>query len=235
MGGCTFRIGPVSVPVSDNPITLVTALENGVNEVYMVDTDAWYAWGVPINGFDPASPIDSFPIFYCVYLGETACVISTRYTDTSDFLPSLPFGNPFVDSIRTLDEGSVDVLVHSSRNDVSLALPSRVEFNTCLNSSGDRNNNKNLDAGYDNYRLMVHEAGHAVGLSGFFITSFWSYEGAHPTIPDSAMGYDKYTPPWAEALLNPDPEDPRGLYREPDCSPHPWDIMAVEALYQNAD
>ena len=60
-------------------------------------------------------------------------------------------------------------------------------------------------------------------------------EGAHPTIPDSAMGYDKYTPPWAEALLNPNPEDPRGLYKEPDCSPHPWDIMAVEALYQNAD
>ena len=179
----------------------------------MVDTGAWYAWAVALDGFDPASPIESFPIFYCVYFSKTACVISTRYTDTSDFLPSLPFGNPFVDSIRTLDEGSVDVLVHSNRNNVSLALPSRVEFNTCLNSSGDRNNNKNLDAGYDNYRLMVHEAGHAVGLSGFFITSFWSYEGAHPTIPDSAMGYDKdeHTPAWARHL--------RGMYREPDCFP----------------
>ena len=53
--------------------------------------------------------------------------------------------------------------------------------------------------------------------------------GGPPTIPDSAMGChkDENTPSSARFL--------RKQYREPDCSPHPWDIMAVEALYQNAD
>ena len=36
------------------------------------------------------------------------------------------------------------------------------------------------------------------------------YEAAHPSIADSVMNYD----------------------REHDCSPHPFDILAIYALYQ---
>ena len=48
------------------------------------------------------------------------------------------------------------------------------------------------------------------------------YEASHSTIADSAMNYDdEITGPlgW------------KGY--EPDCSPHPFDVMAVYALYQN--
>ena len=50
-------------------------------------------------------------------------------------------------------------------------------------------------------------------------------EASHPTIPDAAMNYDDDVPDdwatWAPSPLN-----------EPDCSPHPFDVMAIYALYQ---
>ena len=66
---------------------------------------------------------------------------------------------------------------------------------------------------------MAHEAGHALGLSGFSLPRVLrqSYEMAHATIPDSVMKYVNFT------------------RTEPDCSPHPFDIMIFYALYQTMD
>ena len=71
----------------------------------------------------------------------------------------------------------------------------------------------------------MHEAGHALGLSGFTLFAFAPnkddeeiYRMAHPIIPDSIMNYDGRVPVFT---LN-----------EPDCSPHPFDIMALNTLYQ---
>ena len=51
-------------------------------------------------------------------------------------------------------------------------------------------------------------------------------DAAHPTIPDAAMNYDSRAksafPGWG--ILNPGHE-------EPDCSPHPFDVMAIFTLY----
>ncbi len=74
----------------------------------------------------------------------------------------------------------------------------------------------------------LHEAGHALALSGldysdlvFFGAQL--YHGAHPTIPDAAMNYDNDT----------DIRYPVGTgFSEPDCSPHPFDILVLSALYQ---
>ena len=41
------------------------------------------------------------------------------------------------------------------------------------------------------------------------------YVMPHPTIPDAVMNYDRET-----------------KANEPDCSPHPFDIMALYGLYQ---
>ena len=111
----------------------------------------------------------------------------------------------------------------SDPNSGDLHIPSRVSFNTCsddLFPDGD-----DPDQGYRAYMTAVHEAGHALGLADITINPFafllsWSlppYETAHPTIPDAAMNYD------SKVASN---------LREPDCSPHPFDVMAIYALYQ---
>ena len=55
------------------------------------------------------------------------------------------------------------------------------------------------------YSSLVHEAGHALGIG--------QQQGiTHPTMRDSIMNY---------------------FLREPDCSPHPFDILAIYTLYQS--
>ena len=71
------------------------------------------------------------------------------------------------------------------------------------------------DTDFRNYTLMVHEAGHALGLSDFSIVQPRSYSVSHSTIPDAVMSYDSSTEVYG-----------------PDCSPYPFDLMTIHALYQ---
>ena len=75
-------------------------------------------------------------------------------------------------------------------------------FNTCFNDASD-------DLGKA-YTDMVHEVGHLIGITN-----------PHPEFEDSVMNYDQ------DVFGSGD-----NVKREPDCSPHPIDIMAVYALYQ---
>ena len=103
----------------------------------------------------------------------------------------------------------------------------KVSFNTCLDNNGMPNPNDNGGKFYA-YATAMHEAGHALGLSNFDYTNFLttlggqSYEVAHPTIPDAVMNYDSETE---------GPARTPGKH-EPDCSPHPFDLLAIYALYQ---
>lgn len=127
-----------------------------------------------------------------------------------------------------------------------LRLPGSVTFNRCPDYSS-RDSGETLA-----YRTAMHEAGHALGLSGLFIVTPSNtlarialalflpideqellelleelvarsvYEGGHPTIPGSVMNYDDEVP---EIVNN----------SEPDCYPHPFDVMAVTAIYQMVD
>ncbi len=64
------------------------------------------------------------------------------------------------------------------------------------------------------YENLVHEAGHALGIrSG---SDGMEQLKHHPTIPDTVMSYE------SDLML---PNDP-------DCTPHPFDIMAIFAIYQ---
>ena len=92
--------------------------------------------------------------------------------------------------------------------------PMSVRFNKCFPDDGTI---------YDVYETTLHEIGHALGLSNagdpvdyvFNYGPFDQYVISHPTITDSVMNYEGQT------------------VDEPDCSPHPFDVMAIYAIYQN--
>ena len=100
-----------------------------------------------------------------------------------------------------------------------------VRFNTCLNA-GTADPSDEAGSTFRPYALAVHEAGHALGLSGFS-RLIWNqgYDVSHPTIPESVLNYDGEAENRARWM----PQD----YVEPDCSPHPFDVMAIYALYQS--
>ena len=122
-------------------------------------------------------------------------------------------------SIRALDDGTVDVLVNVRLDNDSLDVPGNVlsppnpddtRFNQCRRV--------NPDDSFENYETMVHESGHALGLSGFEYKKFASEETCsllHPGLSDETT----------TTILTRSRD-------EPDCSPHPFDVMALEALYQ---
>lgn len=90
-----------------------------------------------------------------------------------------------------------------------LELPAAsASFNKCLNDS---------DNIYSAFQTMLHEIGHVLGIGG--ATDGDKYTNGHPLITDSVVNYD-----WKVL-----PGSPNG---EPDCAPHPFDIMAIFALYQ---
>ena len=134
-----------------------------------------------------------------------------------------------------------------------------VQFNTCMEGTKSRPLDSSKRDTFYAYQLTVHESGHALGLSdwtlggtagSFTVSAFNSivdiinlmdrvlfladlpdipklpeaaaalaadaiYRASHPSTPDSVMNYDG-----------------RAGVNEPDCSPHPLDIMAIYALYQ---
>ena len=89
--------------------------------------------------------------------------------------------------------GTSDIIIRRSKfqNDALQVPESNARFNRCGNDS---------DRKYSAYPSFLHEAGHALGISG------------HPEIADAVMNY---------------------VFDEPDCSPHPFDVMAIYALYQS--
>ena len=105
---------------------------------------------------------------------------------------------------------------HGVSVDDKLELPAaNAQFNTCRNSS---------DNGLSAFQAMVHEVGHVIGIAGGGSGTYYSKQ--HPTIADSAVNYDDMViPDNSESGFKSD-------FTEPDCSPYPFDVMAVFALYQ---
>ena len=235
-----YTTATVSDTCDTAPMKLVEAHRNDVNEVIMVnEKESYYDSFVTeklqmLQDFAPnlliaaffdqysSSPpdIDLFELIksslpLCVLAPDEpadACVISPTY---------VALGGPqAATNLSSAEEhGSVDVLIKQNETKAAdsgsaqrPANVSDIRFNTRSSS-------------YGNFRTMMHEAGHALGLSGFTLFAFAPnkddeeiYRMAHPIIPDSIMNYDGRVPVFT---LN-----------EPDCSPHPFDIMALNTLYQ---
>ena len=190
--------GPVVTNDSLDKKPLVTAMENGSNEVFMVQPSLWLS----------ANAIAYNPLFLCV-LHSPACVISPRYK------------NVLARASLALDPGSVDVLINaetlnhhfSKVGPIPVPVTNGTRYGACLDI-----NSEPADDGptvYYPYALMVHEAGHALGLSQFSFTNPIGQRIAHPSVTGSVVNYDDKTG-----------------YEEYDCAPHPLDVMAIRALYQ---
>ena len=219
---------------------MVMSTRNEVNEVYMVDTTEG------LTGDLSGLLVIANPIFACVYFAP-ACVISHDYYNMDNEAKSeLDRNVSFFNRFRT-PRSSADMLVSRTRLgsrpmssnspgnipgvDDTTYTRSDVPFNTCLRGDGSRYDETNTDSGFFwPYHTIVHEFGHMLGMSGFrwpqsAIPAF-DYPEAQPTIPDSLMNYDNEAP-----LLN----SGDVTNHEPDCSPHPFDLMALHVLYQTVN
>ena len=175
----------------------------------------------------------STDIYQGCLLGADACV--TSYPGYSD--PRRHAGKSIPSADISFKESyleeSYDPPATGTRDDFNR--PTSVSFNKCMPDLAGRTM-------YDVYRKMLHEIGHTLGLSNAgepgkylpwyarpFSDRYSSDEQrviSHPEIPDSVMNYDGEVP---ENLNS------QGAFArdEFDCSPHPFDVMAAYALYQN--
>ena len=212
--------------------------DDEVSEVWMVD---------------PPGDIEMITgVFKLCVLGASACAVSPQYADE---------GNGNTEIV------SADVLLNWDRMGprTPTTPTTTIEFNKCP-AMGD----------YHAYRTLMHEAGHALGLSGADIgdtavkvlndfraaihdaIGLYShlvpitgdiaatingiiqntigelpestYEASHPSIADSVMNYDARISDMYLIASN-DTLATR-VRNEPDCWPHPFDIMAINSLYQ---
>ena len=189
-----------------------------INDVYMVDDDLLSNRQTTFTEF-----IGSGIPGQCVF-HASACVISKAYGQSAHAGTRLSnaAGSP----------NGVDILFAKSYFEANgvLEIPDSVTFNKCFPRVIDIHGN-DFDGHYA-YRTALHEAGHALGTSGFshldLVSPIWNLESsktaihrrAHPSIPDAVMNYNRRVPEIGD---------------EPDCSPHPFDILAIYALYQTVE
>ena len=103
------------------------------------------------------------------------------------------------------DQKSSDIFIRRSKfqSDLLLSPESNSMFNMCRNSSDNKNSA---------FQSLVHEIGHALGIGGG--------PNGHSLTGVGVVGETHHV----SSVVN--------RRKEPDCAPHPLDIMALYALYQ---
>ena len=220
-------LGLIRMRILREKIDEIQESDHQVSEVLMID---------PPKDVEMLTGIYKF----CV-LGAAACAVSPQYAGDNDG--------------RTVIQ-SADVLINWDRISRVPDTPNTasIQFNACPSGKNSA------------YRTLLHEAGHALGLSDAavpenakqifndfrskihqFIKRFFdatvlgilnriientvgelperTYETSHPSIADSVMNYDY------EVQQNLD-NNGAWVRNEPDCWPHPFDIMAINSIYQ---
>ena len=205
---------PLIVPIQLRPYYAIR-INATVNDVAMIDPPNLS----PLNFVGFIDDVQSV----CVSFAP-ACVISRAY------------GSSAQASTRLSDRGNgVDILFNQAMingagpPDDALRPPmSPIVMNRC--GMGDRKTDRNgVDVdGLFPHLTTLHELGHALGTSGAFVPENVhalvddrpAYLRGHPSIADSVMNYDHQV---------------ASVYNEPDCSPHPLDVLAIRALYRTID
>ena len=194
---------------------LLPVFKSSVSEIYMVNIQSW-----DDNVVAAFSDFGDNPFSYCFYF-EDACTVSTLQLTPFLQKASTDLGGGVIAS-------GVDIVFNGGRVEEDefgprgLNLPGLglsadrddAPFNTCKEV---------IRSDFRNYEVTLHEAGHALGLAKYSLGTFLHPEArdelAHPSV--------------ADAVLNKDDRVSYLAADEPDCSPHPLDIMAMYALYQS--
>ena len=116
---------------------------------------------------------------------------------------------------KSLDvPGTVDIL----GNGVPWPRESYVRLSQCDSTNPDD---------FRAYSTLVHETGHAFGISGISIPdSTWAlWVAGHPTVDNSVMNYDGLQPSASGAPLRP-------VVKDQACAPTPLDVLAITSLYR---
>lgn len=182
-------------------------VDGSVNEIYLVD-------GPPAAKFHFAGFIDDIQ-GACVFFAP-GCTISKAYGSGQSASTRLSDPGNGVDILlnkTTMLEGNLETHLQTYQGQV---------FGHCRIRAG------NNDADFQ-YRTILHEIGHALGSSGSLLLEQLlaviherpAYERGHPTLPDAVMNYDYMV---SDVIGD-----------EPDCWPHPLDVLAIMALYQTID
>ncbi len=155
----------------------------------------------------------------CIVADAGGCTVSPAYAGSQ---------------LATSEIGSADIFLNwrkikskdSDRNGVpplqtDVVVPVDFRFGECVPPSGAHFSRRDRYV----FELVVHEAGHALGVSGADIRASAAslvdrgrdYIVSHPNIAPSVLNY-------ADEVV--------GARGEPDCFPHPMDALAIHALYQ---
>ncbi len=111
----------------------------------------------------------------------------------------------------------IDIMMSSWQYSIPPSVTAGVRFNSCLDESMDM---------YENYTILVHEAGHVLGIGGGGeVPADWDerYVKHHSTIGESVMSYKGRNLRTTGDLT---------LTSIRACAPYPFDVMVVYALYQ---
>ena len=228
----------------DNVTNKLGAKDDGESEVLMVDP----ATSQGQVEFSIGEMVAEDVFKACIWAGFVACVSSFSGATSLEGARTELSSSDIIINYQTFQELQVG----------KLATPSSVEFNRCDPSSAPLSpDDSDEKSSYLAYSVVVHEGGHALGLSGipwlelstlltqiksFFLTPTPSptpsptptvapspsgtgisrsiYEASHPSIVGAVMNYDGLV-------------DEIKSLGEPDCAPHPLDVLAIHALYQS--
>ena len=212
-----------------------------LSEIRMVDFNTFEALIASVE-------IMSDPFKVCILSGS-ACVTSRTDYDDDNRGADNPLSGVDVTFKRSSFEDVQDtykdstgkemvITTNDGKNRMYPRIPSEIGFNTCLVDQ--YSHDPQPDLGYLAYSTAVHEAGHALGLSN--VADTWRYAvnllpfdpqtrevytASHSSTPDSVMNYDDNIFENYDHTLS----VPRKRH-EPDCSPHPFDVLAIYSLYQ---
>ena len=183
------------------------------------------------------------PFKACVF-GAAACVTSLTAFDRFDRGASVEL--PSAD----ITFNKRNVMYTRGGNPLAIATPTSVSFGKCIDGT--------TPSSYDNggkffiYATVVHEAGHALGVGGWTIRNLprpaivalkvilalintVAHLYISPQLIEGglAAGYQAAHPGTVDSVMNYDIRAAGAGYDEPDCAPHPLDIMVIHAIYQS--